>query len=265
MRSPRTFPQRIDRWIQATKWVAAGLAVACFPFILHAVGLRIRELAQYPLYSTMFLAGAGLVVILCRTDYVHAAWVRSAIAIERRFTQGLFSRLFLAPRGRWLGKGNWVILATPYFLPVASLFMWLASWILYPSLRSFVLGLGVAYHIASVIIQWKAGTKESRRLGKWFAILFLVPANLFVIGAGYGFALNGFAGLFQFTRDVFQPILDGIHIGLSSAMPSLATNLFASSWHSRTFTEVVCHRWCTNDDRRCCVACDLLSSRSVHG
>jgi hypothetical protein len=215
MRSPRTFPQRIDRGIQSTKWIAAGFAAACFPFVLHAVGLRIREMAQYPLYSMMFLAGAGLVVTLCRTDYVQATWVRSAIAIERRFTQGLFSRLFLAPRGGWLGKGNWVILASPYFLPVASLFMWFASWILYPSLRSFVLGVGVAYHIASVIIQWKSGTKESRRLGKWFAVLFLVPANLFVIGAGYGFALNGFAGLFQFARDVFEPILHGLRSAVS--------------------------------------------------
>lgn len=207
MRSPRTFPQRIDRCIQSTKWLAAGVAVILFPLILHAVGLRIRQLAQYPVYSTMFISGAALVVLLCRTDYVENPWIRSAISIERRWTQGLISRLLFAPRERWLGKGNWVILASPFFLPVASMLMWLVSGLILPApLRSLVLGLGVAYHVASVIIQWKDGTRESRRLGHWFGILFLIPANLFVIGACYGFALNGFAGLLQFVSDVFQPI-----------------------------------------------------------
>lgn len=207
MRSPRTFPQRIDRYVQSTKWVAAGLATLLFPFVLHAVGMRIRQLANYPVYSTMFLSGAALVVVLCRTEFVHAEWLRSAIAIERKWTQGLVSRLLFAPRERWLGKGNWVILASPYFLPVASMVMWLLSGLCLPaSLRCFVLGVGVAYHIASVIIQWKLGTKESRRLGSWFAILFLIPVNLFVIGAAYGFALDGFSGLLQFLSDVFQPL-----------------------------------------------------------
>jgi len=196
MRSPRTFPQQIDRCIQSTQWFAAGIAVALFPLILHAVGLRIRQLAQYPVYSTMFISGAALVVILCRTEFVESPWVRSAISIERRWTQGLISRLLFAPRERWLGKGNWVILAGPYFIPVASMLMWLASGLIFPApLRSLVLGIGVAYHVASVIVQWKDGTKESRRLGWRFGALFLIPANLFVVGAGYGFALNGFTGL----------------------------------------------------------------------
>jgi hypothetical protein len=210
MRSSRTFPQQIDRVIQSTKWLAAGLATILFPLILHAVGLRIRQLADYPVYSTMFLAGVALVVFLCRTDHIEAPWVRSAIAMERKCTQSLVSRLLMAPRDRWLGEGNWVILASPFFLPVASILMWLASGLIFPEfLRSLVIGIGVAYHIASVIIQWHTGTKESRRLGTWFAILFLVPANLFVIGAAYGFALNGFAGLVEFVGDVFGPIGQG--------------------------------------------------------
>lgn len=207
MRSPRTFPQQIDRFVQSTKWCATGVTAMLFPLILHAVGLRIRQLANYPVYSTMFLTGVASVVFLCRTDFIHAPWVRSAIALERRWTQTLISRLFMAPHGGWLGKGNWVILASPFFLPVASMLLWLASGLILPAfLRSLVIGIGVAYHIASVILQWQMGTKESRRLRPWFAVLFLIPANLFVIGAAYGFALNGFTGLFQFVGDVFEPL-----------------------------------------------------------
>jgi hypothetical protein len=206
MRTPRTFPQRIDRFVQSTKWIAAGLGTLLFPFILHAVGLRIRKLAEFPVFSSMFFAGAALVVFLCRTDIVHGAWVREAIAVERKLTQWLISRVLMAPRERWLGKGNWVILASPFFLPIASIVMWLMSWIMPAPLRCFVLGVGVAYHVASVIIQWQMGTRETRRLGPWFAALFLIPANLFVIGAGYGFAMDGFSGLFRFVGDVFRPM-----------------------------------------------------------
>jgi hypothetical protein len=219
--------------VHSTKWIAASFAALLFPFVLHAVGLRIRQLAEFPGYSVMFLAGAGLVVVLCRTDTVHSSWVRSAISLERKWTQGLISRLLLAPPARrpgdhWLGKGNWVILASPYFLPIASILMWMASGLLLPaSLRSFVIGIGVAYHVASVVIQWRFGTRESRRLGIWFGILFLIPANLMVIGAGYGFALGGFGGLFQFFKDVFQPLWSGPHafLGFMSSSPSLTQSL----------------------------------------
>lgn len=207
MPSPRTLPHRIDRCVQSTQWWAAGIATLLSPFILHAVGLWIRQLSSFPVYSAMFAAGAGLVIFLCRTDAVDSPIVRSAIAFERRCTQGIISRLLLAPKGRWLGKGNWVILASPYFLPVAMILLWFMSWFIFPAvLRSFVIGFGVAYHVASVIIRWTAGSPESRRLGTRFAYLFLVPANLFVIGAGYAFALNGFTGLFVFIKDVFRPI-----------------------------------------------------------
>jgi hypothetical protein len=212
MPSPRTFPYRIDRCVQSTKWLAAGIATLLSPFILHAVGLWIRQLAAFPVFSAMFAAGAGLVIYLCRTDVIDSPMVRSAIAFERRCTQGIISRLLLAPQGRWLGKGNWVILASPYFLPVAMILLWIMSWFIFPAaLRSFVIGFGVAYHVASVIIRWKSGSPESRRLGMRFAILFLVPANLFVIGAGYAFALKGFTGLLVFVKDVFRPITAALH------------------------------------------------------
>jgi hypothetical protein len=111
-------------------------------------------------------------------------------------------------REHWLGKGNWVTLSSPYWLPTASVLLWLASGFLLPApLRSFVIGFGVAYHVASVLFQWHYGTNELRRLGHRFVTLFLIPANLLVIGTGYAFALDGFSGLIQFFHDVFEPVL----------------------------------------------------------
>jgi hypothetical protein len=111
-------------------------------------------------------------------------------------------------RDHWLRKGNWVMLSSPYWLPTASILLWLASGFLLPApLRSFVIGFGVAYHVASVLFQWHYGTSELRRLGQRFVTLFLIPANLLVIGTGYAFALDGFSGLIQFSHDVFEPVL----------------------------------------------------------
>lgn len=220
MRSPFTLDQRIDRLVQSTKWVTAGIAAVLGPLILHAIGLWVRRIGQFPLYSLLFAIGAGVVIVLCRTDIVTSTWVRKSIETERRLTQSLLAMLMLNPFRRliapyatkhphahWLGKGNWVILASPYFLPSASIFLWLLSGLFLPApFRSFVIGFGVAYHVASVVLQWLHGTNELRRLGRKFAVMFLIPANLMVIGSGYAFALAGFAGLYQFLRDVFAPL-----------------------------------------------------------
>jgi len=212
--------KRIDRWVASTKWAAAMMAAILAPLFLHAIGLWIRRIGQYPVYATLFAAGAGIVVVLCRTDIATNPWVRNAVAYERRLTQSLLAMVFLYPISRlvgtpdpnhpwsrWLGKGNWVILASPYFIPAASIVLWLLSWVILPApLRSFVIGFGVAYHVASVVLQWVHSTSELRRLGRKFCVLFLIPANLLVIGCGFAFALNGFTGLFQFMHDIIAPL-----------------------------------------------------------
>jgi hypothetical protein len=220
MQSSMALAERVDRLVQSTKWIAAGIAAVLSPFILHAIGVWIRRIGQYPLYASLFASGAAVVLVLCCTDVVHSRWIRHLIAAERGLTQSLLSVLMLYPvsrmmkpfdaihpHSRWLGKGNWVILASPYFLPAASIVLWCVSWFIFPApLRSFVIGVGVAYHVAAVILQWKHGTSEFRRLGQKFTVLFLIPANLMVIGAGFAFALDGFRGLVTFVNDIFSPL-----------------------------------------------------------
>jgi hypothetical protein len=233
--------RRIDRTIESSKWLAAGLVLATSPLVLHAIWLWVLRFRQFPVYSVMFFAGVALVVVLCRTDIVTSHFVRNLVYWERKITQTIFSHLLMQPFTRVLvsslylrrktsklpeddtgntpsltplpstdsrlGNGNWVMLSSPYCFPTASILLWLASGFLLPAfLRSFVIGFGVAYHIASVILQWKFGTSELRRLGRKFTILFLVPANLIVIGTGIAFALNGFTGLIQFGHDVLAPL-----------------------------------------------------------
>lgn len=229
---------RFDRLIESAKWPATAFLLALSPLVLYGFGRWILRFPQFPLYSAMFFLGAGCVVALCRTSLISSPWIRQCIQWERNFTQTLFAYALMLPWSqwapklsgnrpnlpsntdalddeliptarrptRWLGKGNWLMLCSPYCFPAASILLWLISGILLAPLRSFAIGFGVAYHVASVLLQWHFGTNELRRLGDRFCALFLIPANLIVVGTGYAFALNGFEGLFQFAHDVFEPI-----------------------------------------------------------
>ncbi len=224
MRSLSPLAKRVDRLVGSTKWLAAGVAAVFSPLIVHAVGLWMRKLDEYPVRATMFALGASVVVVLCRTDLVNQPWVQRLIGWERRITQSLFSFLLLSPftnvlsdrilgpnleqhPRRFLGPSNWIVLASSYVFPAASLLLWLTSWLVLPAtLRSLVLGFGVAYHVASGILQWVHGAPELQQLGRKFCVMFLIPANLLVIGAGFAFALDGFTGLYRFALDVVSPL-----------------------------------------------------------
>jgi len=208
---------RIDRWIESTKWPIAAISAILSPLIVHAIGLWMRRFWDYPVYTVMFALGATVVIVLCRTPLIQNPIIRHLIRLERQSTHFLLSHIALRPLGRilfpktpperWLSRSNWLTLSAPFFLPLASIFLWFATWFFLPaSLRSFIVGFGVAYHVASVVFQWKHGTSEMRQLGSKFCMLFLIPANLMVIGTGYAFALNGFHGLAQFLHDVLQPL-----------------------------------------------------------
>ena len=105
--------------------------------------------------------------------------------------------------------------------------LWLISaFLLQQMLRSFVLGVGVAYHLLSVYLQLRFAITPSANAGaaahggdrvvstrgdavladrRWLW-LFLIPMNLLVFGAVYAFALSGFSGLSQFMSDLWKPI-----------------------------------------------------------
>ena len=93
------------------------------------------------------------------------------------------------------------MLAAPYFVPTATIILWLLSLVLFQSLRSLVLGFGISYHLSAVAFQCKAGTSEVRRLGRRFCWMFLPTMNLLVAGMIAAYALNGFTCVGDFLYD----------------------------------------------------------------
>lgn len=205
--------KQIDRLVERTKWPAAGMAVATLPFTIYAWGNLLNQCPTYPGYSTMFGIGVFLFVLLARTTIAQSAFAIRFIELERDLTQSVLALAMLHPvvgygknenkgsRVRWLGRGNWVMLAAPYFVPTATIVLWLVSLILFQSLRCLVLGFGVSYHMVAVMIQCQTGTSELRRLGRKFCWMFLPAINLLVAGCIAAFALNGFTGVGDFLID----------------------------------------------------------------
>jgi len=226
--------KRIDKLVEWTKWPAAALAVISWPLTLYAWGMLICKAPSFPGYLLMFLIGVVLFVLLARSSLDQTAFASRFVELERDLTQSMLALAMLHPvvgygknqnkgsRVRWLGRGNWIMLAAPYFIPTATLLMWLVSLILFQALRSLILGFGISYHLTAVLLQCQDGTSELRRLGRKFCWLFLPPANCFVAGCVASFALNGFTQIWEFLVDWIglpQLLLESLRSVLSSSFP----------------------------------------------
>ena len=210
--------KRIDRLIELTKWPAALFALLTMPFTFYAWGNLIYQVQTYPGYSLMFAIGVGLFVLLARTTLAQSAFANRMVELERDLTQTIlaFAMLHAAKGGstnqskgsrvRWLGRGNWIMLAAPYVVPTATIALWLVSLLLFQPLRSVVLGFGISYHLTAVVIQCRTGTSETRRLGRKFCWMFIPATNFFVAGMAAAYALNGFRGMGDFSYDWTDPL-----------------------------------------------------------
>lgn len=208
--------KRIDRIVEWTKWPAAFVALLTIPMTANAWVRLLRRSVDYPIFMISFCLGVAVLMLMSRSQISKSPWVVSLVQFERDITQSALAMVMLHPvvgfgenrsKGthvRWLGKGNWIMLAAPYFIPTLTIGLWLVSLVLFQTLRCFVLGFGISYHVAAVIIQWNQSTSELRRLGKRFCWMFLPAANFLVVGLVLSFALNGFTGISQMLQDWLQ-------------------------------------------------------------
>jgi hypothetical protein len=161
----------------------------------------------------MFAIGVVLFVLLARTTLAQSEFARRIVELERDVTQSVLAFAMLHPvvvynankyegtRVRWLGRGNWIMLAAPYFVPTTTILLWFVSLIFFQSFHCLVLGFGISYHLTAVAMQWRLGTSEMRRLGNRFCWMFLPATNLLVAGLVAAYALNGFASMGDFLCD----------------------------------------------------------------
>ena len=207
--------ERIDRAVEWIKWPSAVFALATLPCTAYAMGLGVWNYLSSPVYLVSFFAGLGVVWFASRTDLRKNALVKTSFRWMHDASQYAIATIMLHPvvairrerrspgesRVRWLGKGNWVMLVTPYIIPLSAILFWLLGLLLISPLRSFLLGMGLGVHVLYVLHQWTHGTPELDRLGKRFCWMFLPAANLAMAGLVFAFAIEGFSGASQNLYD----------------------------------------------------------------
>jgi hypothetical protein len=145
-------------------------------------------------------------------------WVGSAFStLEHEITHSVFALLTFHPvtgmKTTWnqgghmtfRGDGNWLIFIAPYFFPTLSVLVCLVRVFLAEDQMMWtntILGATIAYHALSTWKETHLGQSDIQRVGVGFSFLFLPGANVLSYGFLLGAAVNGSAGVMQYSTDL---------------------------------------------------------------
>jgi len=103
------------------------------------------------------------------------------------------------------GEGNWLIVIGPYFFPLFGLVAMIAisiytmfapmNWIL-----NVVMGFIIGYHFDAVGSQIHEKQTDLPKVGYYFCAVFLLPANLWMVGSMLAFNSKGWSGVWTYQR-----------------------------------------------------------------
>ena len=212
---------RADSIVQVFKWPAAISAALVTPLLAWSLLLLAWRVVQAPLPLVPFVGGLAVFVLLWKRWLGNSGIVKFLIVLEHESIHALFAFLTFHPvvgfrasirRGgevKYLGRGNWLITASPYFFPLAALLLFLMAYVLpFPALpwQSFLLGVALGYHVATTYRQTHRDQSDIQNLGTLFCVLFLPAANLAVVGLLVSFAHDGSDGLGVWIQDLGAPV-----------------------------------------------------------
>ncbi len=133
---------RIDRVIRWLKWPTAIFSTAALPTVFWAIYGLGRDIGSEPWRIVSFLIGIAIFMVAWRSWLATTRIGNWLIQFEHELTHMIFAILTFHPvigfrasvaRGshiRFVGEGNWLITAAPYFFPTAAVFLWFFSWFL---------------------------------------------------------------------------------------------------------------------------------------
>ena len=186
----------LNRSIDLLKYPIAFLALLLtFELfnVLYEVSCYIY--AHLSLYDDFFIGMALYILSWFLIFRHHGSWF---FVIEHELTHTLFAlltfhrihALVATDRGGGFvqysgsGNGNWLILIAPYFFPTFSfviiVFLHFFESQYYPILM-MLLGYTLLYHLHSTIKETSRHQSDLKKVGLWFALLFLPAANLLAI------------------------------------------------------------------------------------
>lgn len=219
----------IDKVLELLKWPVAFLSLLSLPALFEALSFKYFNFTN-PRYLSM---GAGFILFfVSRTMADKSVKVTMQIAAHE-FTHAFFALITLHKVNHirlnpdnsggemgFKGKGNWLIIISPYFFPILAFFYMIAVSIYtrYAPVNGTInyvlsgfLGYFLAYHIDTVLSQIHDKQTDLVKAKYSFCVIFLPGANLWAIGCILAFNSRGWDGIWAYHRLINKLNMDNLH------------------------------------------------------
>ena len=197
----------LDKFINICKWPVAL-------WLFFSLPAFVKSLDAFSFASWHYLVmGAGFFMFFIGRSFMDSSSRAGMEVLAHELTHAFFALItFHKVTGinikqddtggsmSFEGEGNWLIIIAPYFFPlyclVAMIFIGLYTMFM-PSnlLLNLILGFFVGFHFDMVGSQIHEKQSDLPKVGYPFCIVFLLPANLWMIGSVLAFNSKGWNGV----------------------------------------------------------------------
>lgn len=208
-----------DFCLELIKWPMAILAVVAMPALLEAFDyFHMANMRFFAFLGGAFVYLALKVVASARTNV-------SMQILAHEFTHIFFAlltfhkvvhiHLNMDESGGAMGfkgKGNWLIVVSPYFFPLCLFFLIVIISLFSEKMPegywiNGILGYFFAYHVASMLVQIHGDQPDFKEAGFMFCLLFLPSANIFSCSLVLAFNNGGFLFMQRYLEIIYKLIL----------------------------------------------------------
>ena len=202
----------LDKFINILKWPAAIWLLLCLPAFVQSI--------DYFRFSTWrYLAlFAGFFCFFIARSFMDASAKTGMEVLAHELTHALFAFLtFHHVKGisinqddtggnmSFEGEGNWLIIIAPYFFPLFGVvaMITISIYTMFAPMNlilNSVMGFMIGYHLDTVGSQIHEKQTDLPKVGYPFCAIFLLPANLWMIGSMMAFNSKGWGGVWLYQQ-----------------------------------------------------------------
>ena len=206
----------LDKFINLFKWPAAIWLFLCLPAFVQSI--------DYFKFSTWrYLAlFAGFFCFFIARSFMDASAKTGMEVLAHELTHALFAFLtFHRVKGisinqddsggnmAFEGEGNWLIIIAPYFFPFFGVIamITISIYTIFAPMNlilNSVMGFMIGYHLDTVGSQIHEKQTDLPKVGYPFCVVFLLPANLWMIGSMMAFNSKGWTGVWLYQELIGQ-------------------------------------------------------------
>ncbi len=206
----------VDKIVELFKWPVAIFLLMSLPALFSAL-----DYFNFASLRYMALFGGFLFFFVART--MMDSSVRTSMEVlAHEMTHAFFALLTLHKvKGLKInsddsggsmcfeGEGNWLIIIAPYFFPlfgfIAMLTITVYQWFAPMNILVIItFGYVIGYHVDTVCSQIHEKQTDLPKVGYAFCAVFLLPANLWMIGWMLVFNSRGWSGIPIFNSLIWQ-------------------------------------------------------------